>query len=348
MQYRSHHIIILYTQLCTIQSRNILYQFLHFLFVFAGTNGIPVVLFYVGSLGLIVFVVISAMFVVLCLTLHRYRRRKRPRGPVRMISNVDFELRISDVLNDNRKPQYFNSPRKANNAHYFRQDSYEASHYDRTCVVTPVVQNSNKTDQNHSETTETLCFAGNMTTTEDTNQVESNNRKQKQCVLQNNILPHTLSNVKSSNDQRREIDNGLDPDQTVIVSTEEDIGLKQDRTVIVSNGEQIDLEHDRNAIVSDELNNKRHNDYDVPMLTVAAQLKDNPHNNDYHIPILTVTAQLKDNPHNNQYQVPISHYQTPKCTVNVPNMVNYETPRKIHKQTKDKNLGISAGYTLNI
>jgi Flp pilus assembly protein TadB len=62
-----------------------------FLLVVAGTNGIPVVLLYVGSLGVIVIVVTVAMFVVLCQTLHRYRRRKRPRGPVRMSSNVDFE-----------------------------------------------------------------------------------------------------------------------------------------------------------------------------------------------------------------------------------------------------------------
>jgi hypothetical protein len=69
--------------------------------------------------------------------------------------------------------QYFNSPRKAKSSHYFRQESYEANHFDRTCVVTPVVQSSDKTDQNHSETTETLGFAGNMTPTEDTNMVES-------------------------------------------------------------------------------------------------------------------------------------------------------------------------------
>jgi len=324
-----------YAQLYTIQSRNILYQLLQFLLVVAGTNGISVVLLYVGSLGVIVIVVIVAMFVVLCQTLHRYRRRKRPRGPVRMSSNVDFELRISDVLNDNKRQQYFNSPRKAKNSHYFRQESYEANHFDRTCVVTPVVQSSDKTDQNHSETTETLGFAGNMTPTEDTNMVERNNRKLKQCVLQNNTLPQTLSNVKTSNDQRREEDIGLDPDRTivvsteedigveqnrtVVVSTEEDIGLEQDKTVVVSTEEYIDLEHVRTAIVSDELSNKRHNDY--------------------HVPILTVTAQLKDNPYSNQYQVPRSHYQTPKCAVNVPDIVNYQTPRKIHKQTKDRNEG---------
>jgi hypothetical protein len=272
-----------------------------------------------------------------------------------MSSNVDFELQISDVLNDNKRQQYFNSPRKGKNRHYFRQESYGANHFDRTCVVTPVVQSSDKTDQNHSETTETLGFAGNTTPTEDTNMVERNNRKLKQCVLQNNTIPQTLSNVKTSNDQRTEEDIGLDPDRTivpqtlsnvktsndqrteedigldpdrtivvsteegigveqnrtVVVSTEEDIGLEQDKTVVVSTEEYIDLEHVRTAIVSDELSNKRHNDY--------------------HVPILTVTAQLKDNPYSNQYQVPRSHYQTPKCAAKVPDIVNYQTPRKIHK-----------------
>ena len=359
IQKSSRNNIIVYAQLYTIQSRNILYQLFQFLLVVAGTNGIPVVLFYVGSIGVIVIVVIVTMFVVLCRTLHRYRSRKRQREPGRVLSN-DFDLRISDVLNDNKRQQYFNSPRKAKNGHYFRQESYEANHYDRTCVVTPVVQSSDKTDQNHSETTETLGFAVNMTPSEDTIMVESNNRKLKQCVLQNNILPHALSNVKTINDQRREETIGLDPDRTVIVSTEVDIGVEQDRTVVASTEEDIGLEQDRTVIVSTEedtgleqdrtwivstkedtgleqdrtwiVSTKEDTGLEQDRTWIVSDELSNKRHNDYHVPILTVTAQLKDNLYNNQYQVPRSHYQTPKCTVNVPDNVNYQTPRKIYKQ----------------
>lgn len=91
--------------------------------------GNPKFLLIVGSLGLIVFVVLTAVFVVLCYKLNKLLGRRR-KGPVRLMSNNDFNFRVSDVL-DGRKSQMI-TPRKSRHVSYFRQESYEATHFDRT------------------------------------------------------------------------------------------------------------------------------------------------------------------------------------------------------------------------
>ncbi|CAG2205954.1 unnamed protein product [Mytilus edulis] len=94
-----------------------------------------ITIYYIGALAFTMLVVMTVAFIIMCHVLRRLRYKTRPPEPVRMTSNNDFNIRISDVFDGGNKRRMSRAPGQSRNTAYFRQDSQEASRFDRMSVV---------------------------------------------------------------------------------------------------------------------------------------------------------------------------------------------------------------------
>ncbi|XP_063427710.1 uncharacterized protein LOC134711183 isoform X2 [Mytilus trossulus] len=94
-----------------------------------------ITIYYIGALAFTMLVVMTVAFIIMCHVLRRLRHKTRPPEPVRMTSNNDFNIRISDVFDGGNKRRMSRAPGQSRNTAYFRQDSQEASRFDRMSVV---------------------------------------------------------------------------------------------------------------------------------------------------------------------------------------------------------------------
>ncbi|CAC5414947.1 unnamed protein product [Mytilus coruscus] len=285
-----------------------------------------ITVYYIGALTFTMLVVMTVAFIIMCHVLRRLRHKTRPPEPVRMASNNDFNIRISDVFDGGNKRRMSRAPGQSRNTAYFRQDSHEASRFDRMSVVPyaisvvndnlnppPIIGEPPKTEHpgtklmtetaNHSVTQVKDSTGVNpMHSTQtlpdnSTNSIPANGYLTKQNRI---FSPPTLPNsipVNENTTNNSSLPSTLQNNNKNGMHVNENM-TQQNKTILPST---LPNNATKNNLANEVLIQRdKMAGTDLPKNTV----------NEYQVPRSTKVVQDNDKIH---YQIPGNHYQTPKA-----------------------------------
>ncbi|XP_052106216.1 uncharacterized protein LOC127738850 isoform X2 [Mytilus californianus] len=307
-----------------------------------------ITVYYIGALTFTMLVVMTVAFIIMCHVLRRLRHKTRPPEPVRMASNNDFNIRISDVFDGGNKRRMSRAPGQSRNTAYFRQDSHEASRFDRMSVVPyavsvvndnlnppPIIGEPPKTEHpgtklmtetaNHSVTQvkdSTGVNPMHLTQTlpdNSTNSIPANGYLTKQNrIISPPTLPNSIPVNENTTQQNSSSLQSTLPNSNktkMHVNVDENLTTQQNKTILPS------------TLPNNATKNNLANEVLIQQDKIAGT--DLPKNttNEYQVPRSTKVVQDNDKTH---YQIPGNHYQTPKSPL-ISKYPNYQTPKAPRK-----------------